>query len=68
MTPDVILRDASAAYQNSNRSLPYILVIVDAYLNENNCTQAENYLETAVRAFPSNPDVRRRVQAVDDCP
>jgi tetratricopeptide (TPR) repeat protein len=68
MTPDVILRHASAAYQNSNRSLPYILVIVDAYLNENNCTQAENYLETAVRAFPSNPDVRRRVQAVDDCP
>lgn len=68
MTPDVILRHASAAYQNSNRSLEYILVIVDAYLNENNCTQAENYLETAVRAFPSNPDVRRRMQAVDDCP
>lgn len=68
MAADVVLRHASAAYQNSNRSLEYILVIVDAYLNENNCTQATNYLETAVRAFPSNPDVRRRMQALDDCP
>lgn len=67
MTADVVLQHASAAYQNSNRSLEYILVIVDAYLNQNNCTQAENYLETAVRAFPSNPEVRRRVQEVDDC-
>jgi tetratricopeptide (TPR) repeat protein len=62
-----LIQHASFAYQNSDRSLDFILLIVDAHLADRNCTQADNFLEPAVRAFPSNPLVRQRQDTIRRC-
>jgi tetratricopeptide (TPR) repeat protein len=67
LSTELVVRHASAAYQHSNRSLEFILLIVDAHLLEGNCEQALNRLETAINAHPTANSVRERQARIEAC-
>lgn len=63
----VVTQHASYAYQSSNRSVDYLLMMVDVYLAAGNCVQARNHMETASRGYPTLAQVRERESRVRAC-
>jgi tetratricopeptide (TPR) repeat protein len=67
LASEVVVQHANHAYQNSNRSVDFLLLMVEAQLADGNCVQAENFMELATRGYASVLRVRELQATVDSC-